>query len=69
MDFIKAIESETGKKAQIELMPMQQGDVKKTWADVELLEKDISYKPLKDIKYGINKFIDWYRNFYHEDGQ
>jgi UDP-glucuronate 4-epimerase len=69
MDFIKAIESETGKKAQIELMPMQQGDVKKTWADAELLEKDISYKPLKDIKYGINKFIDWYRNFYHEECQ
>jgi UDP-glucuronate 4-epimerase len=64
MDFIHAIEDNLGKKATIEYMPMQAGDVKKTWADVNRLETDFKYKPGASIQKGINEFLTWYSIFY-----
>ena len=64
MDFIKAIEETTGKKAVIEFMPMQPGDVRKTWADVKGLESDLGYKPNFSIENGISSFINWYNHYY-----
>ncbi|MFO7844355.1 MAG: NAD-dependent epimerase [Bacteroidales bacterium] len=64
MDFIKAIEDELGLKAEKNLMPIQPGDVEKTWADVSGLMDDFNYKPDTDIRVGVKKFIAWYKDFY-----
>ncbi len=65
MDFISAIEKKLDKKAQMNFLPMQPGDVPSTWADTKDLEKDFDYKPNTDIQTGINHFIDWYKEFYN----
>jgi UDP-glucuronate 4-epimerase len=65
MDFIKAIETATGKEATINYMPIQPGDVEKTWADTSDLMKDFDYRPDTPIKDGVRKFVDWYREFYN----
>jgi UDP-glucuronate 4-epimerase len=62
MDFIHAIEENLGKKAIIEFMPMQAGDVKKTWADTETLGKRYGYKPDHDFEAGIFEFVKWYNS-------
>ncbi len=64
MDFILAIEKATGKKAIKNLMPIQDGDVPATWADVEDLVKNMGYKPGTDINKGVDKFVNWYRGYY-----
>ena len=64
MDFIHAIESATGKKADIHFMPIQPGDVEKTWADTSDLMDDFGYKPDTPIRLGVNKFVAWYREYY-----
>jgi UDP-glucuronate 4-epimerase len=63
-DFIKSIEDELNMKALKEYLPMQLGDVKKTLADTNSLEKWINFKPKTNLKDGINKFILWYKDFY-----
>jgi len=64
LDFIEAIEEALGKQAHKKLMPMQAGDVPKTWADTTDLEKDTGYKPNTPVKEGVRRFVDWYRNYY-----
>ena len=64
LDFIDAIESAISKKAKMNLMPIQPGDVPATWANVDDLIKDFGYKPNTPIQEGVNKFIGWYKNFY-----
>ena len=63
-DFIDAIEKELDKKAKRNLMPIQAGDVEKTWANVNDLINDLGYKPTTDIYLGVKKFIEWYKLFY-----
>jgi UDP-glucuronate 4-epimerase len=62
--FIEAIEKALGKKARWKLMPMQAGDVEKTWADVSSLKRDYNYNPGTPVETGIKRFIDWYRDYY-----
>jgi len=64
MDFILTLEKHLGKKAQMNMMPMQPGDVEATWADTSALERDAGYKPSTDLDSGIGKFVKWYREFY-----
>ena len=64
MDFIDAIEKSLGIKSQKNLMPIQPGDVERTWANVDDLIADLDYKPETDIKIGVEKFIKWYKEFY-----
>ncbi|QEC68017.1 NAD-dependent epimerase [Panacibacter ginsenosidivorans] len=64
-DFIIAIENELGKKAIKELLPLQPGDVPATYADVSDLVRDVGYKPNTTVKEGVQKFIDWYKKYYH----
>lgn len=64
MDYIHSIEEYIGKKAIIEYLPIQPGDVEKTEADTQALESFIDYSPQFTIEYGIPKFIDWYREYY-----
>jgi UDP-glucuronate 4-epimerase len=64
LDFIEAIEHKLGIKAKKNLLPLQPGDVPETYADVSALERDFGYRPKTSIQEGIDKFIDWYREFY-----
>ena len=64
IDFIETIEEIIGKKAIKDFLPMQQGDVKSTLADTSLLEEWINFKPSTSLKYGLEKFIMWYKDFY-----
>jgi UDP-glucuronate 4-epimerase len=63
MDFIREIEKNLGKKAIINYMPMQAGDVPATVADIEKLSK-LGYCPKTNIDEGIRKFVEWYRGYY-----
>lgn len=65
VDFINCIEDAIGVKAQKNLLPMQAGDVEKTWADCDDLYQDIDFKPNTDLKDGVEAFVAWYRDYYH----
>lgn len=65
LDFIEAIENELGLKAEKNLMPLQPGDVYKTYADVTPLVNELHYKPSTAIANGIGAFIQWYKKFYN----
>ena len=67
LKFIEAIENKLGIKAKKEMLPMQPGDVKKTWANVDDLIEDYGYKPCTHIEEGVNQFIEWYKDFYKTD--
>ena len=62
--FIDIIEHYLGKKANVRLKPIQQGDVQDTIADITKLEKITDYKPQVDIEEGIKRFIDWYKAYH-----
>ena len=67
MTFIETIEDALGKKAEKNFMPMQDGDVVSTYADVSGLIKDFGYKPDTELKDGIDEFIKWYKAFYEKN--
>lgn len=62
--FIKKSELCTAKKAEKIMLPMQPGDVEKTWADVDDLKNDFDYNPNTDIKVGVAAFVKWYKDYY-----
>jgi UDP-glucuronate 4-epimerase len=64
LDFIGEIESGLGKKAKMEFLPMQPGDVVETYADVSELERDLGYQPRTPVSQGVAEFTKWYINFY-----
>ena len=64
LDFIAAIEDALGLKAQKNLLPLQDGDVLATYADVDALTTWTGFKPATDIRTGIGRFVDWYRAYY-----
>jgi UDP-glucuronate 4-epimerase len=64
LDFVDAIESELGKKAIRNYMPMQTGDVPATWADASLLAALTGYQPQTPFKEGVRRFVSWYRDYY-----
>lgn len=68
LDFIEAIEAETGLSAQRNYMDMQTGDVHATWADASLLERLTGYRPQTDVRKGIAAFVQWYREYYQPEG-
>ena len=66
-NFITTIEKAMGKLAMKEMYPMQQGDVPRTFADIDKLIDDIGYKPSTSINNGLEKFINWYKKYVNED--
>lgn len=64
MDFIHAIEETLGIEAQKNYLPLQPGDVPKTWANVDNLRNDMGYQPTTSVKEGVKKFIEWYKSYY-----
>ncbi|WP_339751676.1 NAD-dependent epimerase [uncultured Winogradskyella sp.] len=65
LDFIKEIEFNLDKVATKNMLPMQPGDVERTWADVDQLIKDYDYSPNTSIKVGVKSFIDWFKGYYN----
>ncbi len=66
MYFIEVLEECLGRKAIKNLLPMQDGDVPETYADVDDLIRDTGYRPSTPIEVGIARFVDWYRDFYRD---
>jgi UDP-glucuronate 4-epimerase len=64
-DYIAAIERSVGKKAKINLLPLQPGDVERTVADTEDLARDVGFAPSTPVEEGIRRFVAWYREYYH----
>ena len=64
MDFIRLIETELGKKADIEFMEMQPGDVPETFADISETTAVTGFKPTTTIAQGVPRFIEWYKAYY-----
>ena len=64
MDFVRAVERALGRKAQIELAPMQAGDVPATYASTEKLRAEIGYAPATPVEAGVERFVAWYREYY-----
>ena len=64
MEFIQTLEKHLGKEAKKEYLPLQAGDVPKTYADVDDLIQNVGFKPETSIDEGIGRFVEWYRVFY-----
>lgn len=64
MEFIREIEKNLQREADINFLPMQPGDIQKTHADVSGLVEDFGYQPRFDVAYGIKQFIEWYLDYY-----
>ncbi len=64
MDFISALENALGVKADMEMLPMQLGDVQDTYADVTDLVELIGYKPNTNVEQGVANFVKWYKDYY-----
>ncbi len=64
LDYIGALETCLGRKAKMELLPMQPGDVPSTMADVTELEQAVGFRPTTTIQEGIARFVEWYKDYY-----
>ncbi len=64
MRYIEVLERCLGKKAKLELLPMQAGDVPATYADVRDLAADVGFQPRTPIEVGVAKFVNWYKQYY-----
>ena len=67
LDFIKAIETALGKTAIKRLMPMQEGDMQTTFADISALKNDFNYQPKTTLITGVQSFVDWYQAYYSKN--
>lgn len=65
MHYIKVLEDCLGKKAEMNLLPLQNGDVPATYANVDDLIKDVGFKPETSVEDGIARFVAWYKEFYN----
>jgi len=63
MDFITTLEKYLGREAEKIYMPMQPGDVVRTWADTSLLEEAVGYKPSTSLEEGLKEFAQWFKNY------
>lgn len=64
MAFIETIEQVLGKKAEKNMLPMQDGDVLVTYADTESLQQAVGFSPRTPLKEGVSKFVAWYKDYY-----
>ena len=64
LDYIAILERALGKKAKLEMRPMQPGDVKATYADTQALQKAVGFKPSTPLETGLQRFADWFRAYH-----
>ena len=67
MNYISLIEEKIGKKAKKRFLDLQKGDVKKTWSDINLIKNLTGFYPKVTVSDGIEKFVNWYKNYYRID--
>ncbi|MGM0461344.1 MAG: NAD-dependent epimerase/dehydratase family protein [Fibrobacterota bacterium] len=65
MDFISLLETHTGKTARMEFLPMQPGDVPRTYADISRAREKLAYSPETGIRDGLEHFVTWYKNYFN----
>ncbi|GAA0278598.1 NAD-dependent epimerase [Alteraurantiacibacter aestuarii] len=68
MDVIAVLEDACGKKAQLDMLPMQPGDVPRTFADIDAISRDLGYAPTTSVDVGVPKFVDWFRDYHGMKG-
>jgi len=61
--FIELLEEACGRKAEVQLMPMQPGDVERTFADIDAIQRDFGYQPTTPIDEGIPRFVEWFKAY------
>ncbi len=66
MELVSTLEKSLNVKAELEFLPMQQGDVKETFADIEPMRRDVGYEPQTSLSVGIPKFVEWYKEYIKE---
>jgi UDP-glucuronate 4-epimerase len=66
MRYIEILEDCLGKKAELNLLPLQPGDVPDTYASVDNLVKDVGYKPATSVEEGVSRFVNWYQAYYQQ---
>ena len=64
MNFVNALEEACGRKAEIQLLGMQPGDVERTYADIDAIRGDLGYSPTTSIDEGVPKFVEWFRTYH-----
>jgi UDP-glucuronate 4-epimerase len=64
LEFVDCLEAALGIKAQRNFMPLQAGDVVKTWADISALAEWVDFRPQVTVETGVTEFVKWYRHFY-----
>ena len=64
MDFIATLEKLTGRKAELNMLPMQPGDVEGTWCDVSALKRAVGYAPSVGLEQGLAETVRWFKDFY-----
>ena len=67
MDYIDALENVLGKKAKINFLPLQPGDVPDTCASIENLKKNLNYNPSTSVIDGVSNFVKWYKDYFEND--
>ena len=63
LDFVEIIEETLGVEAKRELLPMQPGDIKETYADIDPIHRDVGYEPATSLEVGLPKFVKWYQEY------
>lgn len=63
-EYVSALEDALGRKAEVELLPLQAGDVPDTFADVSELVAAVGYKPATPVRFGVAQFVEWYRSYF-----
>jgi UDP-glucuronate 4-epimerase len=64
MKVVELLEAECGRKAQIEYLPMQPGDVRQSFADITAIQRDLGFAPTTSIEAGVPEFVRWYRDYH-----
>jgi len=64
MKVIGLLEDACGRKAELQMLPMQPGDVEKTYADIDAIQRDLGFAPTTSVEAGVPKFVDWYRRYH-----
>jgi UDP-glucuronate 4-epimerase len=64
MKVIALLEEACGRKEHMEMLPMQPGDVRQTYADIDAIQRELGYQPSVSIEAGVPQFVRWYREYH-----
>ena len=67
MEYISALEKTLGKKAKINFLPLQKGDVADTYANIDNLSREFNYRPTTSVVEGVSNFVKWYKDYFKND--